>query len=1083
MDITGQYLNSFSIKGHHYDEELRVVIEASISVYDKSDTLQTRIVSKLNSKPIVIKSLMKTNLEDGIDLSAVVFETQVDDYNNESVCCPLPDKSAAVEQEPDTIRQHQAKNYRNMPVQKLRLDCFTVHIPNTDSEKARSSSSVHKSKTDANGISNGNSLPNTGYLSNGISNGNSLQNIGYLSNGISNGNSLPNTAYPSNGISNENSLPNTAYLSNGKSKGNSLPNTAYLSTGISNGNSLPNTGYLYNEISNRNILPNTAYLSNVISNRYSLPNTAYLSNVISNGNGLPNTAYLSNEISNVNSLPNTANLSNGISNGNNLPNTAYLSNVISNVNSSPNIGHLSNKISNGNSLPNTGYLSSYDSYSQGFTFQPSKETSQFCNLAKPAEKQIITTQESDDATVNDVRQNKDNNSEEYVCPIEEPHVYKQELIELLPSREGISDFMKSDDYNKCSDLVDKFADVSSKEDTNVRASAIHMGDDVPNVQFKFETNAMENENEFPHTEPNDDISSPLAKLNVDNMYTQIEQKTAVKGHKRKVGKPRKKPRKTIPKLKPICRNRQKRVGSTQKTARPNVSSEDNILNEKNQANCGQSNSQKTHWSRMPQQHDETIVHDNNSDKTITEKAESDTESDGNKRRSKRRCTRNVSYKAFVDNVETHESDKDYAAPSTDSEPESAYSDKDVYDSEDSDVDCKQATNSVGFETAEITNEKEPVLSYLDRDNEAKLLEQIDVKKKKQIRKKRYINIKKRIQLTKKENIGVKKKKQITKKEMIDVKKKKHITKKYKTNINRKKQITKKQKATSGQVKVSVNLSQHEDKFEMVKFISSEQQNRGKPIDEISHDMYACKICKSFQVIDKNSLSLHIGQHLQGNLRCKFCGIEYSSVRRKVQHMRTDHYSEFADKGTICEQCGKHFESKRLRCRHMYTVHKIPSFQCLLCIKQGKRDVKMFDMPKDIYRHERENHFEDLFVCSKCDRHCLTALAFSQHVAACRGGQVFQCNECSYSSSQKTRLNYHVGRVHRKEKNAKCELCDFKAYIQANVKRHMAHAHQGEEKTQLLFEPHHQKNCLWVSDQVLHKPNCAATYIRWLEALI
>ena len=917
----------------------------------------------------------------------------------------------------------------------------------------------------SNGISNGNSLLNTAYLSNSISNENSLPNTAYISNGKSKGNSLSNTAYLSSGISNGNSLLNTGYLSNGILSRSSLPNTFNLSKGISNINSLPNTGHLYNEISNRNILPNNAYLSNVISNRNSLPNTAYLSNVISNGNNLPNTAYLPNEISNGNSFPNTAYLSNGISNGNSLPNTANLSNVISNGNSSPNIGHLSNRISNGNSLPNTGYLSSYDSYSQGFTFQPSKETSQCCNLAKPAEKQIITdsikstTQESDEATVNDVRQNNANNGEENVCPIEEPRVYKKELIELLPSREGISDFIKSDDYNKYSDLVDNFADVSSKEDTNVRASAIHMGDDVRNVQFKFGTNALENENEIPHTEPNDDNSSPLAKLNVDNMYNQAEQKTAVKGHKRKVGRPRKKACKTIPKSKPMGRNRQKRVGSTQKTARPNVSSEDNILNEENQANCRQSNSQKTQLSRMTQEHDETIVRDNNSDKTITEKAESDTESDGNQRRRKRRCTRNVSYKAFVDNVETNESDKDYAAPSTDSEPESAYSDKDVYDSEDSDVDCKQATNSVGSETAEITNEKEPVLSDLDRDNEAKLQEQIDVKKKKQIRTKRHINIKKRKQLHKKEKIGVKKRKQITKKEMIDLQKKTQITKKYKTNINRKKQITKKQKATSGQVKVRVNLSQHEDSFEMVKFISSEQQNRGKPIDEISHDMYACKICKSFQVIDKKSMSLHIGQHLQGYLRCTFCGIEYSSVRRKVQHMRTDHYSEFADKGTICEQCGKHFESKRLRCRHMYTVHKIPSFQCLLCIKQGKRDGEMFAMPKDIYRHERENHFEDLFVCSKCDRHFVTALAFSQHVSTCRGGQVFQCNECSYSSSEKTRLNYHVGRVHRKEKNAKCELCDFKAFIQANVKRHMAHAHQGEEKALLSFEPHHEKICL------------------------
>ena len=243
---------------------------------------------------------------------------------------------------------------------------------------------------------------------------------------------------------------------------------------------------------------------------------------------------------------------------------------------------------------------------------------------------------------------------------------------------------------------------------------------------------------------------------------------------------------------------------------------------------------------------------------------------------------------------------------------------------------------------------------------------------------------------------------------------------------------------------------------IVKFISSEQKNRGKPIDEISHDSYACKICKEFEVTDKECMSLHIGQHLQGNLRCKLCEIEFPSYGRKIEHVKVEHPGEFTGRGTVCEQCGKLFLKKRSRCCHMYTAHKIPSLECYLCTKQGKGDAEKFAMPKDIYRHEREKHYEEIYICRKCEVHFVQAAKYTLHVTKCSKdekcseSQMLQCSECSFTSSKRQSLNIHVQRVHRKEKNSKCELCDFKAYTHSSVRRHMAHAHLGEKRIVSIF---------------------------------
>ena len=864
MDITGQYFSSFSIKGQPFDEEFSIVLEASISVYDKSGALRTNIVSKLNSKPIVIKSMMKSNLKDGLDLSGVVFGKQVDEYKSEHVSGQLHGKCATVREKLDAIKQNEASTRRSTPVQKLRLDCFWAHLPDNYVESTRPSSPVQTSQTGTNDNSTGISVSNNG-------------------------------------------------------------------------------------------------------------------NLTADGSHLRRTT------------------------------------------------------------------------SQPFVLNASQTSNTFLDQMLRAA-QMMNTNATKNKTQASDEMNIPHDSVENVFPNGLSYVIKQETMETMSSRDGVPDISRETGYDTAAAneaLVNACKNIYySVPDRNTNSSIIQTDGDTKSFQVKFKINNFEKENETSQTERNgDDTSTPLRTVNLDHAYKRAKQMKVVKGLHGKVGSPRKhgkvgRPRKNSneAKQKSPMKKGKKQVGSTRKTTIQNVTCDDNTLNEEEQGKskeCNKKakgsrlpkeheetntfdmssveiktekndsdierednegrleenstsdkiNSKKAKRPRLPMEHEETNTFDMSSVEIKIEKAESNIESgDNDRRRKRRRCTRNVNYKALAKTFETDESEKD------DSDRELSYSDMDF--DEPGDSDYKEPNDSGASEREESTDEEEPEVLGLDEDKEAKILEQIDKKKKKQVKKK--------------------------------------------------------QKKTVEKIKVIVNLSEHEDKFEIVKFISSEQRNRGKPIDEISHDSYACKICKEFEVGDKEYMSLHIGQHLQGILRCKHCEIEFPSHGLKIEHDRVEHPYEFANRGAVCEQCGKMFVSKRSRCCHMYKVHKTPSFECSLCTKQGNIDAEKFAMPKDIYSHEREKHFEDIFICRKCDVHFVHAPKYTLHVTKCTKdktsseSQMVQCSMCSFTCSIRQSLCAHVRRVHRKEKNSKCELCDFKAFTQHGVRRHMAHAHLGKK---------------------------------------
>ena len=143
MELTGQYFCSFNIKGQNFDEEFKVVLEANVSVFDKNGRLKKQFTSKLSSKQILIRNMMKRNLERGFDLSKQVFGEQVSTCSDETTHFKETEsgfentaedsgkRTTAKVIHDDTKRTNSDKNSLGL-TQKLRLNCFWVHLPENE---------------------------------------------------------------------------------------------------------------------------------------------------------------------------------------------------------------------------------------------------------------------------------------------------------------------------------------------------------------------------------------------------------------------------------------------------------------------------------------------------------------------------------------------------------------------------------------------------------------------------------------------------------------------------------------------------------------------------------------------------------------------------------------------------------------------------------------------------------------------------------------------------------------------------------------------------------------------------------------
>ncbi|XP_055695744.1 gastrula zinc finger protein XlCGF52.1-like [Lutzomyia longipalpis] len=152
--------------------------------------------------------------------------------------------------------------------------------------------------------------------------------------------------------------------------------------------------------------------------------------------------------------------------------------------------------------------------------------------------------------------------------------------------------------------------------------------------------------------------------------------------------------------------------------------------------------------------------------------------------------------------------------------------------------------------------------------------------------------------------------------------------------------------------------------------------------------FECTICgKAYH--SNRLLSDHKTRHANkdlGTFKCKICSKILSYKERLVEHMR----KHTGEKTAQCDKCGKTFHGQLALYSHRRMQHGFG--------KTGKAP----------YQGKRYN-------CDICGRSILGKTKFTEHLRIHTGEKPFDCPFCDKKFSRKTKLNIHIGRMHKTQK--------------------------------------------------------------------
>ncbi|KAG5669755.1 hypothetical protein PVAND_000049 [Polypedilum vanderplanki] len=219
----------------------------------------------------------------------------------------------------------------------------------------------------------------------------------------------------------------------------------------------------------------------------------------------------------------------------------------------------------------------------------------------------------------------------------------------------------------------------------------------------------------------------------------------------------------------------------------------------------------------------------------------------------------------------------------------------------------------------------------------------------------------------------------------------------------------------------------------------------------SERKFICKICPSaFKT--QQSLKIHSLKHSSGDsklFQCHICGF----ATKYRQHFQDHVISHSAKRDLECFHCGKKFKKKTLLVLHMQTHLSQRNFIC-----KFENCQKSFKTYNSYYAHKRKHEIRNStkFNCASCDKvfsshsvlmahrvihtgektylchyqGCTKAYAHKQNLnmhlltAHIENAVTYKCDLCPKILANSNQLRVHLNKIHKAEKNFKCNNCEM-----------------------------------------------------------
>lgn len=152
--------------------------------------------------------------------------------------------------------------------------------------------------------------------------------------------------------------------------------------------------------------------------------------------------------------------------------------------------------------------------------------------------------------------------------------------------------------------------------------------------------------------------------------------------------------------------------------------------------------------------------------------------------------------------------------------------------------------------------------------------------------------------------------------------------------------------------------------------------------------------------------------------CPECGEDFKFFGALMMHINRVHLKKTTSRPFLCERCGEGFSSNLAVQRHAVNCHA------------GTLNYILHEQEKE--------HSPKKLKCPKCSQIFHSHYLLKGHLATSHDFKDYKlpCAVCKKTFIAKSRLDYHVRRVHLKERKFVCQDCGFKAFNGDHLKRHM-----------------------------------------------
>ncbi|XP_061725820.1 zinc finger protein 26-like isoform X7 [Cydia pomonella] len=156
--------------------------------------------------------------------------------------------------------------------------------------------------------------------------------------------------------------------------------------------------------------------------------------------------------------------------------------------------------------------------------------------------------------------------------------------------------------------------------------------------------------------------------------------------------------------------------------------------------------------------------------------------------------------------------------------------------------------------------------------------------------------------------------------------------------------------------------------------------------------------------------------------CRVCGYEITNRARLIVHIRTSHIQKLT-----CPTCGEIFPDQNLLQAHTSQPHP-KKYPCKSC-------ERIFQTHARLKYHRTRNHTK--IPCSFCPNVIFyTREEQRTHMFNFHEDRVPTCGVCGLKAISQSKIDRHQRRVHLKEKNVVCPVCNYRCYGNPQLKRHM-----------------------------------------------